>query len=1074
MRRIFLLFVIIAVSFVSVFAQKIVTGKVTSDAGEDLPGVTVVAKGTNVATITDLTGSYSIGVPEEVTTLIFSYIGFQDTEKPVADVVNVQMKSDTELEEVVVTALGIKRDVKALGYSATTVKSDELTKTKDRSALNALQGKVAGVNISSASGAPGASTRVIIRGFSSISGSNQPLFIVDGVPLNNSSSGSTSINGGTDFGNGVNDLNPDDIENITVLKGSSGVALYGSRAANGVIIITTKTGRQSKTKGLEITVSSSFDLSEVMRLPNWQNEYGQGFYGRRDIRENTSWGPKFDGEMRYWDFVVDIPDSISARRRIKPYSALPNNVRNFFDFGRTFNNSIAFAGGNESANFYMSYSNINDNGIMPLNFDIYDRHSLALRGEGKLSNKLTVSGSMNYIKKMGKYVMTGQGAVSVYNQILQIPRDIPITEVSDYKGPWDDLDNYYSPYTVNPYLTLNEFQNENNQDRIFGKAQFNYNINEYLSLMYRIGTDITNEQRHEHQPILEPNHVSGLAGSWVNTNEGSVTESTRFRREINSDIILTFNKNLSDNISLNAMVGNNIYQSNGKTVYTYGYQLVIPDYYHIDNLVSLYGYEGEYKKRLVGAYAQADIALYKMVYVSLMARNDWSSSLPLQNNSYFYPGVNVSYDFTETFPSIKKIVSFGKIRFGWAQTGNDAQIYQVYSTLDRTGFYDGYGGTGLRFPLSNGISSYSISNLIANPDLQPEIGTEFEIGTDLRFYGGRINLDFTYYNKVNDKQILTTQYAASTGFSRQTVNNGKISNKGFEILLRTTPVKKDNFQWDLDLNYTKNNSLLEELPEGTEELTITGVGMPATGYTSLKLIPGYPISVITVNDVRRVEGGEYDGSIIVDNNGLPQTNKDSTIIVGSTNYNYILGVSTSLKYKNLSFSAAFDIRQGGYMYSRTAEMTFFSGTNMETLYNDRQPFIVEGSVVEVLNDDNEVVGYEENTVPVVNSVDFYNMHSYWGQGGTELNKKFVIDKSFVKLRSASIAYQIPKRFIQDIFINNISVALYGRNLLVWTPSDNQWIDPEATSFGNDLAADYGEWGSTPSIRSYGFKLNFTF
>ncbi len=1084
MKKLSLLFIFIALTMFQLLAQRTITGTVTGESGDSIPGVTVSAKGEHVGVETNFDGYYSIKVSDSTTHLIFFYSGKTEVEKEIdgESVINIELQSESEeLEEIVITALGIKRDIKALGYSATTVKSDDLTRTKDRSALNALQGKVAGVNITSASSAPGASTRVIMRGFSSITGENQPLFVIDGVPLNNVSAGSSSINGGTDFGNDINDINPDDIENITVLKGASGAALYGSRAGNGVIIITTKSGRKNDSKkGLEITVNTTTTFESILRLPQWQNEYGQGFFGSRDIRENTSWGPRFDGKDNYWGYAVN------GQRKIKPYSALPDNVENFFDIGQTFNNSIAFAGGDEKNSFYTSYSNVYSDGIMPQDNDVYNRHTLAISGKAKLSNDFTISGGLNYIKKQSRYVSTGQGAVSVYNQILQVPRDIPINELSDYESVWNNLDNFYSAYMINPYYVLNEYGNENNQDRVYGNTKIAYKLGEHLSAFFRVGSDITNEQRHEHQPIIDPEGINDSNEGWTNTNEGRVVESSRFRRQINTDFIVTYNQQF-EKFDFNIMFGHNMNQRNSKTLYQRIDGLDIPNYYNLANSGNIpMVYEGESKRRLVGAYANLDASFFGMLYLTATFRRDWSSTLPIENNAYNYPGVNLSFDFTTAFPAVKKVVEFGKIRVGWAKVGSDADPYQVYSTLSQASFYNGYEGTGLSFPMANGLNSYTIGNRIGNPGLSPEFKTEFEIGTDLRFFKGRVTVDFTYYNSLVTDLIFSATLPYSSGFSSQTINFGEIQNKGFETLITVQPIKNDDFTWTLSANFTKNYSKVVKLPEtllnaetGEREFTLVGIGLPATGYTSFTVFEGEPIAVFTVNAPETVkdESSPYYGNIIVDaNSGLPIVSSD-IVKLGNSNYDYILGIGNSFSYKFITLSFNFDIRQGGLMYSRTAEMTHFSGTTPESTYNDRQPFIIPNTVIEVL-EDGEVVGYQENATPIINNVPNSgigaNMHDYWGNGANLMNEKFVIDKSFVKLRDASLSVNLPKKWFSSIFIGSMNLTVIGRNLLIWTPESNRWIDPEATSFGNDLTGDYGEYGNVPAVRSIGFNLKFTF
>jgi TonB-linked SusC/RagA family outer membrane protein len=1079
MRRIFLLFVLVIFTVTFSFAQRTVTGKVTNEDGEGLPGVTVIAKGTDAASITDLSGSFTLIVPDGVTTLIFRYIGYTDQEQPVSDVVNVTMKSDTEIEEVVVTALGITKDVKALGYSQTTVKSDELTKTRDRSALNALQGKVAGVNITSASSAPGASTRIIMRGFSSINGENQPLFIVDGVPVDNTAAGSTSINGGSDFGNGVNDINPDDIEDITILKGASGSALYGSRASNGVVIITTKSGKnRDKAKGTEITVKSNIEFSTISRLPQWQNTYGQGFFGSRDIRENTSWGPRHDGEMRYWGYAIN------GQRKIKPYEAIPDNVYNFFDVGYTLSNSVSFQGGNENSSFYASYSNVSADGVMPQSFDVYKRNTISVSGSSKLSNNFIIDGKLNYIKKQSKYVLTGQGEVSVYNNILQIPRDIPITELEDYKDPFNNLDNIYSAYQVNPYYILNEFGNDNNQDRVFGSIKATYQFNENLSAFYRLGTDIVNEQRHVHFPIMDPQGINAGNHFWGNTNEGYVEESSRYRRDINSDLIVSYTHSF-DNFDFTVLLGNNIYQKDRKTLAFWVSGLDVENYYHISNSGNTPELrEIERKRRLVGYYINADLSFFNMVYLTGSFRRDYSSTLPKKNNGYNYPNVNVSFMFTDAFPVLKKIVTEGKIRVGYAKVGLDAEPYRVFSVMQQAAFYNGYGGSGMIFPMANGLNAYSVGNLIGNPELSPEFKTELEIGTDLRFLKGLFVLDFTYYDALSTDQIFDLRLPYSSGYTAQTSNLGEVRNKGVEALLSVNPIRRDNFDWSFSINFAKNNNIVEKLPEeltnpetGEREYTILGIGTPGSGYTSFTVYEGYPLAVFTVPAPKRVEGGEYDGYLIVDaNQGLPIVSTDFEK-VGDSEYDYILGLGNSFRYKNLSFEFTIDIRQGGLMYSRTADMTYFSGTNLETTYNDRQPFVIPNSVVEVV-EGGEVVGYVENTTPIVNTIPANqiggDMNVYWQNGGDELASKFLIDKSFIKLRNISLSYSLPNKWMNKIFLGSVNFSVIGRNLLVYTPKDNRFIDPETTTFGNDLDADYGEFGSTPSIRSLVFSVQLKF
>ena len=456
MRRILLVCLTAVFALVGneLWAQgRTVSGRVTSqEDGLALPGVNVLLKGTPTGTVTDGGGRYTLSIPSVGATLVFSFIGLVSQEIEVGNqsVVDVQMKEDAQqLSEIVVTALGIEKQERNVGYSISKVAGDELIKTKSPNTLNSLQGKIAGVNITSASGSPGASSRIIMRGFSSLSGSNQPLFVVDGVPINNGVVGTDDLNGGLDFGNRVNDINPEDIESVTVLKGASGTALYGSRAASGVIIITTKKGKAATTKGTSITASSSVTFDTPLKLPTFQNDYGQGFFGERDLLENTSWGPKFDGQDRVWGWTVN------GQQQLKPYVALPDNVKDFWDVGITYNNNVAISNGDDKSSYYLSYGNVNSDGIMPTEADSYNRNTISLRGTTTFSNKLAASGSFNFVSKDNKFVPTGQEQ-AVYDNVIQTPRDISIVDHKDYKSTFNNLDNYYNGYALNPYYVLNE------------------------------------------------------------------------------------------------------------------------------------------------------------------------------------------------------------------------------------------------------------------------------------------------------------------------------------------------------------------------------------------------------------------------------------------------------------------------------------------------------------------------------------------------------------------------------------------------------------------------------------------
>lgn len=1053
MKKNLFLFALLSLFFMQgVMAQTTLTGTVIDSNGEAMFGVTVAAKeAAGVGTITDIDGKYTLNLPDGVKTIVFSSVGYETIEKPFSgqSIIDATLKmGSVNLETTVVTAIGIKKEEKSLGYSATQVKNDELTKARGSSVVNSLQGKVSGVSISSASGSPGASSKVILRGMSSISGNNQPLYVVDGVPINNEVVNSTSLNGGLDFGNRANDINPDDVESMSILKGSSGTALYGSRAANGVIIITTKKGSSNKNGQAKIVVNSSVTFSSPLMFPTFQNDYGQGFYSKPNITENTSWGPRFDNKVRLWGQVID------GYQQYKPYQAQKNNIKDFFDVGQNFNNSISLSGGNEKGTYYVSYSNIYADGIFPTDADKYNRHTFALRGSYKLNERLTSSSSFNYIKKNSSFVPTGQDQ-AVMDNLLQTPRDISIVDHENINSRFSSLPGYFNGYAINPYYVLKEHGNDANEDRIFGKLDFNLKIADGISASWRLGTDISNTDLKQWRAITK--------GYLSNSDEiGRVTQNNYSTNEINSDFVLNISKKINEDLSLDVLFGHNVNMQEYKTKSMSVNGLDIPYFYDLSNS-SGKPTINEYKreKRIIGVFSSVDIGYKGMLYLSIAARNDWSSSLPKKNNSFFYPSVNLSFVLSEAFPGLAKYMPYGKIRAGWAQTGNDAAPYQVFSTFAQGNHRDGY--RELTYPLNGAINGFEKGNLIGNPELQPEISTEFEIGGDFRFFDNRLGLDISYYNKTITDLILATDLAYSTGFSAQTLNIGQITNKGIELLLTVTPIKTKDFKWDLSFNFTKNDNKVDKLAEGLTEVSIGGLSS-----TPLVAMPGHPLSVIKGDAVAR----DPQGRMIVNEKGLP-IKSTKQVIYGNTQNDYIAGFGTALSYKGLSLSATLDIRKGGIMYSRTASLMSFSGTATTTTFNERQPFIIPNSVIEVTDATTGKITYEENTTPIAAAE---NLHTYWGSsyGGGLYDKRFVIDKSFVKLREVTLSYSLPNSLLKKSPFSAVQLSVIGTNLIIWLPDSNEYVDPESTTFGNDIEGDFGEYGASPTVRSIGGSVKLTF
>ena len=1031
------------------FAQeRAVSGIVSDNSGMPLPGVSVLIKGTRTGTQTDFDGKFTIKASTSQI-LVFSYIGMKSQEVSAAtSTINVKLKDDSvELEGVVVTtALGIKREKKSLGYSSTTINSEQLNKASQGNVADALKGKVAGVTISSASTDPGASSGVIIRGFSSLSGNNQPLYVVDGIPINNGSTYSDSLNGGYDFGRGSGDINPEDIETMSILKGAAATALYGSRAASGVILITTKKGKAGK---LDISFSNATSFTEILRTPKYQSEFGQGWNGQHFLGENGSWGPKFDGIVRPWGNVVD------NSQLIKPYSFQKDQLEHFFETGVNALNSLSISGGNGDSSVRLSYSNSQQDGIMPSNADQFERNTLGLSGTSKVNN-ITITGSLNYVNTGGSAVATGQG-LTVMNNLMQIPTDIPITEFKDYNSKFHNVSNYYTPYGVtNPYFTLNENGSKYAKDRIYGSIEVKADINKWSNIIYRFGLDQSSESLAVWEERVDADPGSPNDGSSTE-QPGSYAESKTIAKQINHEFLYNLDLKLSTDFELQSSFGFNMNQRTGSTITgTVGSQ-DIAGFHSFDNSTeNAKATSTRNERKLYGVYNSTTVSYKNQLFLTTTLRNDWYSTLPEGNRSVLYGGVNASWAFTDTFPAIKDIVNFGKLRANYGETGVDTDPYQILPVYVKGDVALGFGN--LTYPF-NGINGYEVGNRAANPDLKPERRKEFEFGLEASFFKNFINVDVSYYDSKVVNQIIALPLASSTGYTSQTANVGTIGNKGFEglVTFNWIKAKSTGFGWSTTVNYSTNNSVLEELDPRLGQLNLGG-----TSETALIAKVGSPLALIQGS----VPARDPQGNIIVDTNGVPVTSTEKEVY-GDTQYDYTMGIGNTLSYKNFTLDFSFDIRQGGLMYSRTADITRFTGNSITTTYNDRQPFVVPGSVVKVTATDGTVT-YVPNTTPV----DIEHQDDYYS--ATALNRETVIDKSFIKLREVVIGYDFPRKLLGNAPIQSLSFSVIGRNLFLWTPKSNQYIDPETSTFGTDLRGQFGEFSSNPSTRSIGFSVKANF
>jgi len=1090
MKKIVILLTMMALISVQVFAQTTITGKVTSkDDGGGIPGVAVRAKGiANVGAITDMDGKYSITVPagEQAEMLVFSFVGLKTQEVRIggAKELNVTMVSeDVALDDVVVTALGITREKKSLGYSVQEVSGDEIVKARESNVVNSLQGRVAGVQITNSSGQVGSSSRIVIRGIKSLTGENQPLFVVDGVPISNAYS-DLGATGGIDYGNAASDINPADVEAITVLKGPSATALYGSRAANGVILITTKKGKG--TKGLGVTFESNAMWSKPLILPDFQNKYGQGYDGEFEYLDGNwggindgideSWGPALDGRPLT---QFDSPyDPITDTRTPTPWIAHPDNVKSFFETGLVFTNSLSLTGSNERSNVRFSMTNQDEKGTLP-NTDL-KKNTISLAAGTSLSDKLSVEFTAQYIQNKSDN-MPGNGYNS-YNPLQQTSWAARQADWSVLKDKWNTYDpkqmldgttrgfNWNHSYHDNPYWVMYKNTNSRERNRLIGSFDVKYEFTDYLRLKLHAGNDFYSESRMERRAMYSKDWPKGGFYSW-----------TRTFNELNAEALLTFNKEFGD-FSVAANLGTAIRKLNYRDQESTVDELIVPDLYAVTN-AAVPATTGLFfgKSEIQSVYGTATFAYKGYLSLDVTARNDWSSTLPANNNSYFYPSVSTSFVFSEALGIENNIFSFGKIRAGWAQVGASAPMYSlqgVYSAAD----------------LFDGNASLTYTNTIAPSGLKPESTTSYEIGTDLRFFQNRVSVDFSYYQSLTTEQILSIPVSRSTGFSAKTINAGEIQNTGIELMVNIVPIKKGDFSWDITLNYGRNRNEVLKLTEDMQFFNVYA----GSWSMFVQARPGQPYGQMYGRGIVREERHEnengavwYTGRPLIN----PATGKlirtPENVILGNVMPDWNGSIRNTVTFKDLSLSFLIDAKIGGDMYSVTSWFGRYAGGLAETAVNNdngknirddiedgggmlaMSEFDETGVFGKIVSGKIEYLDKDGNpsTTAVVNDSKYIRpqdyFEDYWGK--TEMG---IFDGSFVKLREVTLSYSLRNiAFLSKLNITRVEVALVGRNLAI-LHSNIPHIDPEnGFSAGNVQGV---ESNTLPSSRSYGFNLRLTF
>ncbi len=1013
--------------------ERVVSGKVTStEDGTVLPGVSILLKGSATGTVTDSNGTYAISVSNG-STLVFSFIGFLSQEVLVSErtIVDVQLTTDiTQLAEIVVTAQGQDKDKKSLGYSVQTVKGDDVSQKSEPNLLNALQGKLAGVNISSSSGGAGSSTNINIRGVTSFGGNNQPLIVVDGIIFNNDVNNTQNTLFGSQPSNRLNDISPENIESINVLKGPGASVLYGSRAGSGVIVITTKKGSKISGK-TEVTLTSSLNFQNATGFPKLQNQYGQGLNNDFNNGSSNSWGPAFGGSLT---------EVTTLQGNVVPYQAYPNNVKDFFKQGRIFQNGINISSGDKEKNVLLSISNTSQDGIIP--GTSYSRNSVQFGGNTKLNNGLKIGSSITYVRSSQGGITSGNGG-SALGQITRIPRSYNLLG-----DPFEDTNGksiYYLGTQNHPLWSTKYETFSSNVDRAFGYVTLGYDIKPWLNVSYKATADIFFDRRKQVLSI----------GS-ARAPQGQITEDAIFNSEINGDLIIKAFKDdfFIEGLNASILLGQNINERSFQNITADAASLTIPGFNNISN-GSVFTSTAESKtlRRLVGHYTDISLSYKDYLFVSLQGRIDQSSTLPKANNSFFYPGVSVSFIPSEAFNFKSEILSQLKIRGSVAKVGKDANVYLLNSVFV-SGSY-GNNVASINFPVSVGgasIPGFSPSSRIGSNTLTPEFTTSYDGGVNLDLLNGRVTLDVGYFYSESSNQIFNVAISSASGYDTRTTNVGLLTNKGWEVELSATPIKSGEFSWNISGNWSRLRNQVVSIAPGVTSSTIPGNSFVGI---SPSIKEGSPYGVIIGTDFAKNPNGER---LVNPQTGLYLPGIPNSEIA-NPNPKWTAGLTNTFNYKGISLSALFDVRFGGDIYSFNW-VDLRSNGQLEITGIDRdKPRSLEG-VIDVKGDGSS---YIPNNIQI-------SAQSYWGALGGLGSKSAVFDATTYRFRELALNYKLPSKLLAKTPIGGVSIGVSGRNLFFYAP--NAPGDPGVNSqgAGNIQGLDLN---GAPATRNYGFNVRIT-
>ena len=1034
--------------------SKTITGTITSGTdNEPLPGATVLVKGTTTGTVTDIDGKYVLVVPQDKDVLVYTFLGFKMREETIGarNVINVALEEDIlGLETVVVTALGISKEKLSLGYSTQQVGGDRLASSGEENFIEGLSAKAAGVQVVGSAGTPGASSKIIIRGPSTFTNENQPLVVIDGVPIDNSTNSTVAgdypfnanLNGVSNSNRAI-DVNPDDIESINILKGPAAAALYGSRAGSGAIIITTKRGNKAGDKSVHINFSSSLEISQVNKLPDQQDQYAQGT-GGGDFNADDQIEPEGDfveadpGPDYLWDTDDDVsggtPNSwgpLNSALGISPV----DNAGEFFQNGMTYNNNLAISGGTDRGSLRLSIGNTQDNGIIPNTS--FDRNSVRINSDMRIFEKFKIAVDANYINSQGNRAQNGSNLSGVMLSLMRTPSSYDLG--AGYEYPSGANRNYFNAYD-NPYWTAYNNPYTDNTNRLISNVSAVYTPWNWMTVTYRVGADSYTDLRKQIFSIgsNDPANAPG----------GQIEENSIRYRQIYSDLIASATKNITEDFNMSITLGNNITDIDVSNLYARGRDLTIPDFYNLSNAADLYSSQLTTQQRNAALFGELAFEYQSFLFLTLSGRNEWSSTYGPNQGSAFFPSANIAFVFSEIM-NTNNIFSFGKVRFAYAQAGIEPQPYSANTTFISPVYTDGF-TDGYSFPyLGQSGFGYSQLNTLGNPDLKPERLTGTEFGLELKFWKGRIDLDAAYYIQNSEDILLTQPIASTSGFSYVYNNAGAMTNKGIELSLNADIVKTKNLTWNVGGNFSKNENEVTALAEGVDEIEIeAGFGDPGA-----YVIEGQPYGLLY--------GSQWayspDGDLLIDEDGFPIFDTVSGVI-GDPYPDWLMNINTGVTYKGFTLSGLLDIRKGGDIWYGTGARMNRIGISEESAERDHT-FIIEG-VVEQPDGT-----YLPNTTEIA-PIDYWS--NYLGDNGA--TSQSIFDGGWVRLREARLSYEFtlaPKSVLKGL-----TVSATGRNL--WLKTDYPGVDPETSLTGAGSNITGFDWFNNPSTKSYIFTVSAAF